>query len=108
MSSNTGHSSSPPPGHTSSSGSGVRRHHTISASSRNTRPTSKVSASELDDAQTEQVWNVDEEVDEDWVGGIGAVGEKSSLHRQVSLPARYNRGMSFAIIVVILEINGTF
>lgn len=91
MSSNAGHSSSPPPGHTSSSGTGVRRHHTISASSRNTRPTSKLSASDLEDAHTEQVWNDDEVVDDDWVGGIGAVGEKSSLHRQVSLPARYNR-----------------
>ncbi|CAL1705595.1 unnamed protein product [Somion occarium] len=71
--------------------SGVRRHHTISASSRNTRPTSKIGVSELDDQQNEQIWNDDEVVDQDWVGGIGAVGEKSSLHRQASLPTRYHR-----------------
>jgi hypothetical protein len=31
-------------------------------------------------------------VDHDWVGGVGAVGEKTSLHRQASLPTRYHRG----------------
>ncbi|KAJ7161497.1 YT521-B-like domain-containing protein [Mycena crocata] len=40
----------------------------------------------------EQSWNEDEVVGEDWVGGVGAVGaEKSSLHRQSSLPTRYHR-----------------
>ncbi|KAM5532344.1 hypothetical protein V8D89_014023 [Ganoderma adspersum] len=67
------------------------QHHTISASSRTARPTSKIALGELDDPQAEQLWNDDEPVDQDWVGGIGAVGEKSSLHRQASLPTRYHR-----------------
>ena len=74
-----------------STGGGVRRHHTISASSRLARPNSKIVA-DLDDSQAEQPWNDDEVVGQDWVGGIGAVGEKSSLHRQASLPTRYHRG----------------
>lgn len=95
MSSQTGHTISPPPvpaSNAASGGSGVRRHHTISAASRSNRPTSKIAISELEDPQTEQIWNDDEVVDQDWVGGIGAVGEKSSLHRQASLPTRYHRG----------------
>ncbi|EPT04119.1 hypothetical protein FOMPIDRAFT_1115044 [Fomitopsis schrenkii] len=94
MSSQTGHAISPPPvpaSNAASGGSGVRRHHTISAASRSNRPTSKIAISELEDPQTEQIWNDDEVVDQDWVGGIGAVGEKSSLHRQASLPTRYHR-----------------
>ncbi|KAL4248873.1 hypothetical protein ABKN59_004014 [Abortiporus biennis] len=92
MSSQQGHSVSPPPVPASSANSGVRRHHTISASSRGARPTSKIAVSELEDpTQNEQIWNDDELVDQDWVGGIGAVGEKSSLHRQASLPTRYHR-----------------
>lgn len=97
MSSQTGHTISPPPvpaSNAASGGSGVRRHHTISAASRSNRPTSKIAISELEDPQTEQIWNDDEVVDQDWVGGIGAVGEKSSLHRQASLPTRYHRGES--------------
>lgn len=96
MSSQQGQSTSPPPPAASSAAnSGVRRHHTISASSRNSRPTSKVAVADVEDTQAEQHWNDDEVVDQDWVGGIGAVGEKSSLHRQASLPTRYHRGTAF-------------
>ncbi|KAI0075259.1 YTH-domain-containing protein [Panus rudis PR-1116 ss-1] len=92
MSSQHGQSISPPPAQAASGNTGgVRRHHTISASSRNARPTSKIGVSELDDQQQEQIWGHDDVVDQDWVGGIGAVGEKSSLHRQASLPTRYHR-----------------
>ena len=74
----------PPP-----STSGVRRVHTISAASRAARTQSRIALSE----DAEQAWGEDDVVDQDWEGGIGAVGEKnSSLHRQASLPARYNRG----------------
>ncbi|KAJ7137830.1 YT521-B-like domain-containing protein [Mycena epipterygia] len=66
--------------------SGVRRHHTISASSR----TARAGVISEETAQ-EQPWNEDEVVGEDWVGGVGAVGEKTSLHRQSSLPTRYHR-----------------
>ena len=94
MSSQPGAPVSPPPSDAANSANagGVRRHHTISASSRLARPHSKIALSELDDPQAEQLWNDDEVVDQDWVGGIGAVGEKSSLHRQASLPTRYHRG----------------
>ncbi|KAH8117041.1 YTH-domain-containing protein [Phellopilus nigrolimitatus] len=72
--------SSPPAG-------GVRRHHTITATSRGARSGSRL----VEEAQ-QQGWNDDEVVGQDWVGGVGAVGEKSSsLHRQSSLPTRYNR-----------------
>ncbi|KAI0664738.1 YT521-B-like domain-containing protein [Cubamyces menziesii] len=92
MSSQSGNQISPPPGSASTANTGgVRRHHTISASSRTARPTSKIALGDLDDPQAEQLWNDDELVDQDWVGGIGAVGEKSSLHRQASLPTRYHR-----------------
>jgi hypothetical protein len=67
--------------------SGVRRHHTISASSRTARTGNAIS-----EEAPPQDWNEDEVVDGDWVGGVGAVGEKSSLHRQSSLPTRYHRG----------------
>lgn len=92
MSSQPGHSISPPPNAVASAATGVRRHHTISSSSRNARPTSKIAINEVEDSQNDQAWNDDEVVDQDWVGGIGAVGEKSSLHRQASLPTRYHRG----------------
>ncbi|OCH86889.1 YTH-domain-containing protein [Obba rivulosa] len=91
MSSQSGHPNPPPVPASAANAGGVRRHHTISASSRTTRPTSKIAISELDDPQAEQIWHDDEPVDQDWVGGIGAVGEKSSLHRQASLPTRYHR-----------------
>lgn len=92
MSSQPGQSVSPPPGPASSANSGVRRHHTISAASRGSRPTSKVQVSEQEEAEQEEVWSQDEIVDQDWRGGIGAVGEKASLHRQASLPTKYHRG----------------
>lgn len=92
MSSQSGNPISPPLDAAGASAGGVRRHHTISASSRAARPTSKIALDNLDDPQAEQLWNDDELVDQDWVGGIGAVGEKSSLHRQASLPTRYHRG----------------
>ncbi|KAH9945805.1 YTH-domain-containing protein [Epithele typhae] len=90
MSSQSGNPMSPPPLADANAG-GVRRHHTISASSRAARPNSKIALADLDDPQAEQLWDGDEPVDHDWVGGIGAVGEKSSLHRQASLPTRYHR-----------------
>ncbi|KAG5654135.1 hypothetical protein H0H81_007187 [Sphagnurus paluster] len=62
---------------------GVRRHHTISASSRTARTAAREAISEEAQQQQEHSpWNDDEVVDEDWVGGVGAVGEKTSLHRQ--------------------------
>ncbi|RDB20982.1 YTH domain-containing family protein 1 [Hypsizygus marmoreus] len=73
---------------------GVRRHHTISASSRTARAAARESISE--ETQEQPLWNDDEVVDEDWVGGVGAVGEKTSLHRQSSLPTRYHRGFQGA------------
>ncbi|KAF7799560.1 hypothetical protein EIP86_010797 [Pleurotus ostreatoroseus] len=91
MSSQPGQSVSPPPNPASSASSGVRRHHTISAASRGSRPTSKISVNEQDEVEQEEVWSQDEIVDQDWRGGIGAVGEKSSLHRQASLPTKYHR-----------------
>jgi len=75
---------------------GVRRHHTISAHSRSARATAKdVISEETQEQQQQAIWNDDEVVSENWVGGVGAVGEKASLHRQASLPTRYHRGMSF-------------
>ncbi|EKM55293.1 uncharacterized protein PHACADRAFT_255797 [Phanerochaete carnosa HHB-10118-sp] len=85
------HSASPPPGSAGNSATGVRRHHTISASSRNARPTSKYQSQDVEDDEQEQAWGQDDVVDQDWRGGIGAVGEKSSLHRQASLPTKYHR-----------------
>ncbi|KAG6862092.1 hypothetical protein C0995_007222 [Termitomyces sp. Mi166 len=73
---------------------GVRRHHTISASSRATRGAVRDSISE--EVQDQGPWNDDDVVDQDWVGGVGAVGEKTSLHRQSSLPTRYHRGFQGA------------
>lgn len=81
--------SSPP---TSTTG-GVRRHHTISAASRTARASAKETISE----ESPETWNDDEVVGEDWVGGVGAVGEKSGLHRQASLPTKYHRGTPFLI-----------
>lgn len=80
---------SPPPVPDSTLGGSVRRHHTIAASSRAAHAGSRLIAEE------QQGTNEDEVVDQDWVGGVGAVGEKSSnLHRQSSLPTRYTRGTS--------------
>lgn len=37
-------------------------------------------------------WNEHDTVGENWVGGVGTIGENnSSLHRQASLPSKYNR-----------------
>lgn len=72
----------------------VRRHHTISAHSRSARANAKDVISEETQEQQQAIWNDDEVVDQDWVGGVGAVGEKTSLHRQSSLPTRYHRGKS--------------
>ncbi len=73
---------------------GVRRHHTISAHSRSARAAAKdVISEETQEQQQQGIWNDDEVVGEEWVGGVGAVGEKTSLHRQASLPTRYHRGM---------------
>lgn len=83
------HPLSPPPVPVSPPSTGVRRHHTISASSRAARAGARGTISE--ETQEQQPWNDDEPVDEDWVGGVGAVGEKSSLHRQASLPTKSKR-----------------
>lgn len=92
MASQGTHPISPPPVPASPpSTGGVRRHHTISASSRKVRADARATISE--ETQEQQLWNDDEPVDEDWVGGVGAVGEKTSLHRQSSLPTKYNRGV---------------
>jgi YTH domain-containing family protein len=72
--------------------SGVRRVHTISASSRAAYNDKAPISEEADD---QQLGYGDEVVDQDWVGGAGIVGEKSSgLHRQSSLPTSYHRGTS--------------
>ena len=84
---------SPPPVPSSPPAGTVRRHHTISASSRAAHAGSRLLSEE-----TQQAWNDDEVVDQEWVGGVGAVGEKSSsLHRQSSLPTRYNRGQFLSL-----------
>jgi hypothetical protein len=85
-------SSSPDSPNTSS----VRRHHTISAHSRSARASAKDIISEETQEQQQGIWNDDEVVGVDWVGGVGAVGEKTSLHRQASLPTRYHRGSSLS------------
>lgn len=85
------HNISPPPIPASPPSTGVRRHHTISAASRTARAGARATISE--ESQDQQLWNDDEPVDEDWVGGVGAVGEKTSLHRQSSLPTNSKRGL---------------
>jgi hypothetical protein len=84
---------SPQPGTATPQPSGgvIRRHHTISAASRASRTGSRL----IEDEQTPRNDHEDEVVDPDWVGGLGAVGEKSaSLHRQTSLPTRHQRRKS--------------
>ena len=91
MSNIPGNPVSPPPVPDSTFGGSVRRHHTIAAASRAAHTGSRPST------EVQQSVNEDEVVDQDWVGGVGAVGERSSgLHRQSSLPTRYNRGMFIA------------
>lgn len=87
-----------PPVPSSPTSGTVRRHHTISASSRKARENTKDAISE--ETQEQVVCNDDEVVDQDWVGGVGAVGEKTSLHRQSSLPTRYHRGKSTYLIII--------
>ncbi|KAF8637347.1 hypothetical protein AX17_002847 [Amanita inopinata Kibby_2008] len=77
-----------PPSPPSTAG-GVRRHHTISASSRTARSAARESIYE--ETADQPFSNEDEPVDQDWVGGVGAVGERTSLHRQSSLPTRYHK-----------------
>jgi YTH domain-containing family protein len=99
---------SPSPPRSSPISGGVRRYHTISDSSRGARAIAKGHLPEEDrSARTiikdppadedqpepdQEHWKDDEPVDQDWVGGVGAVGEKSLLHRQSSLPTKYHRG----------------
>lgn len=83
------------------SNTGVRRHHTISASSR--RASTRPAISE--EVRDQESWNDDEVVDQDWVGGVGVVGEKSSLHRQSSLPTRHHRGKLFTLPLLIESLN---
>jgi hypothetical protein len=91
------HPISPPPGvvGTEQQSATVRRHHTITGPSRSARTAARVPISE--ESQEQQTWDDPEVVDQERVRSVGAVGEKSSLHRQASLPARYNRGTSFVI-----------
>ena len=93
---------SPPPVPVSPPSTGVRRHHTISAASRTARAGARPTISE--ESQDQQLWNDDEPVDEDWVGGVGAVGEKTSLHRQSSLPTNSKRGPPFPFRPLILSL----
>jgi hypothetical protein len=68
-------------------GGSVRRSHTISSSSRRT-------SSRTTDHSEADEWNEHDTVGENWVGVVGTIGEKnSSLHRQASLPSKYNRRM---------------
>lgn len=94
------HPISPPPGPVGSEtqSSTVRRHHTITAASRSARAAARAPISE--ESQEQQTWVGGEEVvDPERVRSVGAVGEKggSSLHRQASLPSRYNRGTSLDV-----------
>lgn len=65
------------------SGTGVRRHHTITAAS---RPVARGSIAEETSSIGHDVGGEDV-VEDDWVGGAGVVGDKNAgLHRQASLP----------------------
>jgi len=82
----TTHPQAPPVPPDSPPSTSVRRHHTISSSSRATRNKNPIS-----EESQEPVWNQEDEVfsGDKWIGA-GIVG--SGLHRQSSLPSRYNRG----------------
>ncbi|EJD53149.1 YTH-domain-containing protein [Auricularia subglabra TFB-10046 SS5] len=72
--------------------SSVRRHHTVSSSSgRPPRASSRIAISEEQPAWQNDDEPLDPNDDQDWPVGHGAIGDKSNLHRQASLPARYNR-----------------
>lgn len=91
------HPISPPPGLVGSEpqSSVVRRHHTITAASRSARTGARAPISE--ESQEQQTWDDEEVPDSERVRSVGAVGEKGgSLHRQASLPARYNRAYGHA------------
>ncbi|KAF8478524.1 YTH-domain-containing protein [Russula ochroleuca] len=91
MSAPSPHPVSPPPGPVGEPQSTVRRHHTITAASRSARTAARAPISE--ESQEQQTWDDEEVVDPERVRSVGAVGEKGggSLHRQASLPSRYNR-----------------
>jgi len=92
------HPISPPPGLVGSEpqSTAVRRHHTITAASRSARTAARAPISE--ESQEQQTWDDEEVMDPERVRSVGAVGEKGgSLHRQASLPARYNRGTSLNV-----------
>ena len=81
---------SPPPGSAAQAGSGVRRHQTITAASRTGRNAERT----IDEESQE--WNHEDVGDAEWPSAVGSLGEKGgNLHRQASLPTRYNRGMLF-------------
>lgn len=86
-SSSTNHPQPPPVPPDSPPSTSVRRHHTISSSSRAARNKAPIS-----EESQEATWNQDDEVvtGDKWIGA-GLVG--SGLHRQASLPSRYNRGL---------------
>ncbi|EAU88768.2 high-glucose-regulated protein 8 [Coprinopsis cinerea okayama7 len=73
----------------SPAGGSVRRHHTITAASRTARAQARDIISE-ETANDQGLGNDDGPVEDDWVTNVGAVGEKTSLHRQSSLPTRYH------------------
>ncbi|KAG6335029.1 hypothetical protein ID866_4055 [Astraeus odoratus] len=84
MSSQGHHPISPPPVPASPPSTGVRRHHTISSSSRTARAHARGTISE--ETQEQHLWNDDEPVDEDWVGGVGAQDlsdANAAQHQQV-------------------------
>ncbi|KAI9507363.1 YTH-domain-containing protein [Russula earlei] len=97
MSAPSPHPISPPPGvvDTGQQSTGVRRHHTITGPSRSARTGARAPISE--ESQEHHSWDEDEVVDPERVRSLGAVGEKGgSLHRQTSLPTRYNRAYGHA------------
>ena len=69
----------------------VRRHHTISASSRTAREMQKMSFPRVR-RNTTGAGQLERRrgCGQDWVSGVGSVGEKTSLDRQSSLPTRYD------------------
>jgi YTH domain-containing family protein len=100
------HPISPPPGIVGSEpqSTSVRRHHTITAASRSARTAARAPISE--ESQEQQTWDDEEVVDPERVRSVGAVGEKGgSLHRQASLPARYNRGTSLDVLLRLVSLT---
>lgn len=92
----------PSPPQSNSASGGVRRYHTISAHSRPVRNETRVPISE-----ESSEWSGVQEDEyippgEEWVApGVGAVGEKNpSLHRQASLPTRYNAHKGIFVLAI--------